>query len=44
MGRKINLLKKYPKSKRNLDRIQKNKKKFQKIARKFDKRFFDGSN
>ena len=31
MGRKINLLKKYPKSKRNLDRIQKNKKNFRKL-------------
>ena len=43
MGRKINLLKKYPSTKRNLDRIQNNKKKYQKIARKFDRRFFDGS-
>jgi ubiquinone/menaquinone biosynthesis C-methylase UbiE len=43
MGRKINLLKRYPSSKRNVDRIQNNKKKYQKIARKFDKRFFDGS-
>ncbi len=43
MGREINLLKKYPKSKRNLANRKLNKKKFQKIARKFDKRFFDGS-
>ena len=43
MGREINLLRKYPKSKRNLADRKVNKKKFQKIARKFDKRFFDGS-
>ncbi len=43
MGRKINLLKRYPSSKRNVDRILNNKKKYQKIARKFDERFFDGS-
>ena len=28
MGKKINLLKKYPSSKRNVDRIQGNKKKY----------------
>lgn len=43
MGREINLLKKYPKSKRNIQDRKLNKKKYQKIARKFDKRFFDGS-
>lgn len=43
MGKEINLLKNYPKSKRNLDERKKNKKKYQLIARKFDKRFFDGS-
>ena len=43
MGKKINLLKKYPSSKRNVDRIQGNKKKYQIIARKFNKQFFDGS-
>ena len=36
MGKKINLLKKYPSSKRNVDRIQGNKKKYQIIARKFN--------
>ena len=43
MGREINLLKKYPKSKRDINGRKKNKIKYQKIARKFDKRFFDGS-
>ena len=43
MGKEINLLRKYPKSKRNLEKRKKNKKKSQLIARKFDKRFFDGS-
>jgi len=43
MGKEINLLRKYPKAKRNLEKRKKNKKKFQLIARKFDKRFFDGS-
>jgi len=43
MGRELNLLKKYPKSKRNLDRGKSNKKYFQKIARKFGKEFFDGT-
>ncbi len=43
MGREINLLKRYPKSKRDLGKRKKNKKKYQLIARKFDKRFFDGS-
>ncbi len=42
IGKEINLLKNYPKSKRNLSERVKNKKKFQIIARKFDKRFFDG--
>ena len=43
MGREINLLRNYPKSKRNLDERKINKKKFQSIARKFDRRFFDES-
>ncbi len=43
MGRAINLLRKYPKSKRNLDRGKGHKKSNQKIARKFGKEFFDGS-
>ncbi len=42
MGKEINLLKNYPKSKRNLDKRRKNKRRNQLIARKFDKRFFDG--
>ena len=43
MGREINLLKRYPKTKRDLVKRNTSKKKFQIIARKFDKRFFDGS-
>jgi SAM-dependent methyltransferase len=43
MGEEFNLLKKYPKSKRNLERGKNNKKSNQKIARKFGKEFFDGT-
>ena len=43
MKKEINLLKKYPKSKRDLNKRKTNKKRCQLIARKFDKRFFDGS-
>jgi len=43
MGKKINLLEKYPKSKRNIsDRGMKKTDKDREIARKFDKEFFDG--
>ncbi len=43
MGEKINLLEKYPKSKRNItDRGMKKTEKDRQIARKFDKEFFDG--
>ena len=42
-GKEINLLKKYPKSKRNLDRGNKQKKKNQAVARRYGKEFFDGS-
>lgn len=43
MGEKINLLEKYPKSKRNItDRGMKKTEKDRLIARKFDKEFFDG--
>ena len=43
MGKEINLLKKYPKSKRNLDERFKDKsRKIRSIARKFGKNFFDG--
>ena len=44
MGKEINLLEKYPKSKRNVEDRNFNKsKKNIEIARKFDKEFFDGS-
>tara|TARA_B100000941_G_scaffold251626_1_gene198394 strand:+ start:116 stop:769 length:654 start_codon:yes stop_codon:yes gene_type:complete len=40
---KINLLRNYPKSKRNLNsRLEKKTKKIQSIARKFSKEYFDG--
>lgn len=40
---KINLLRQYPKSKRNLSKREKNKtEKVKKIARKFGKEYFDG--
>ena len=43
MGKKIDLLKEYPKSNRNVnDRGSKKTKKDREIARKFDKNFFDG--
>ena len=43
MGKEINLLKKYPKSKRNLDeRFNDKSRKIRFIARKFGKDFFDG--
>lgn len=43
MGKEINLLKKYPKSKRNLDeRFNDKSRKIRSIARKFGKDFFDG--
>ena len=43
MGKEINLLKKYPKSKRNLDeRFNDKSRKIRSIARKFGKNFFDG--
>ena len=43
MGEKINLLEKYPQSKRNIsDRGLKKTEKDREIARKFDKEFFDG--
>jgi len=43
MGKEINLLKKYPKSKRNLDeRFNDKSRKIRTIARKFGKNFFDG--
>lgn len=43
MGRAINLLKNYPKSKRNLDRrLEEKNSRVRKIARKFGKDFFDG--
>ena len=43
MGIEINLLKKYPKTKRDIDSRKNDKtEKHQKIARKFDKDFFDG--
>ena len=44
MGKEVDLLINYPKSKRNLDERANNKTKSQReIARKFDKEFFDGS-
>lgn len=42
MGREIDLLKKYPKSKRNLDEREKKTEIDRKIAREFGKDFFDG--
>ena len=43
MGQEINLLSKYPKSKRNLDeRSAVKNEKIRSIARKFGKEFFDG--
>ena len=43
MGRSINLLKNYPRSKRNLDkRLEEKNSRVRKIARKFGKDFFDG--
>lgn len=42
MGREIDLLKKYPKSKRNLDEREKKTENDRKIAREFGKDFFDG--
>ena len=43
MGKKIDLLREYPKSKRNVnDRGSKKTEKDREIARKFDKNFFDG--
>ncbi len=43
MGKEVNLLKNYPKSKRNLDERQNNKTEEDRaIARKFGKDFFDG--
>ena len=43
MGKEINLLKKYPKSKRNIDeRFNDKSRKIRSIARKFGKNFFDG--
>jgi len=41
--REINLLKNYPKTKRNLEKRSLKTKEQQEIARKFDKDFFDGS-
>ena len=44
MGKEVDLLINYPKSKRNLDERANNKTEYQReIARKFDKEFFDGS-
>ena len=42
MGREIDILKKYPKSKRNLDEREKKTENDRKIAREFGKDFFDG--
>ena len=42
MGREIDLLSKYPKSKRNLDERKKKTDEDRKIAREFGKDFFDG--
>ena len=43
MGKEINLLKNYPKTKRNLEeRAQNKSEEDRKIARKFDREFFDG--
>ena len=43
LGNEINLLKRYPKSKRNLKaRIETKSDNVREIARKFDKEFFDG--
>ena len=42
MGSEIDLLKNYPKSKRNLDERSKKTENDQKIAREFGKDFFDG--
>ena len=43
MGTEINLLKEYPKSKRNLDeRVSEKSEVVREIARRFDKDFFDG--
>ena len=44
MGIEINLLKNYPKTKRDINSRKKDKTiEYQKIARKFDKKFFDGN-
>lgn len=43
MGKLVNLLKNYPKTKRNLEeRVSKKNEEIRRIARKFDKDFFDG--
>lgn len=43
MGKEVNLLKNYPKTKRNLEeRAQNKSEEDRKIARKFDREFFDG--
>jgi len=42
MGKEIDLLKKYPKSKRNLDEREKKTEEDRKVAREFGKDFFDG--